>query len=78
MAKTASVAQPITWQHLDPGDEDGWTSWLDSLLDGAGERIAGKQREMQALGIIDDAGELATSALPADMQPGSTTSVTTG
>lgn len=62
----------------DPGDEDRWTSWIESLLDSAGERIAERQRELRARGIIDDAGELAVSTLPADMQPGSKSSVTTG
>lgn len=62
----------------DPGDEDRWTSWIESMLDAAGERIAERQRELRARGIVDDAGELAVSDLPADMQPGSKTSVTTG
>lgn len=48
------------------------------MLDAAGERIAEQQRELRARGIIDEAGKLAVSTLPADMQPGSKTSVTTG
>ncbi|HSO00778.1 MAG TPA: hypothetical protein VLS89_20945 [Candidatus Nanopelagicales bacterium] len=74
----APVAPPFHGQPRDPHDEDRWTTWLDSVLDAAGERIATAQREMRACGILDDTGELATSALPADMQAGSKTSVTTG
>lgn len=59
-------------------DEVRWTAWLDSLLDAGADRIAAAQREMRARGILDDAGNLATSALPADMRAGSKTSVTTG
>ena len=60
------------------GDEVRWTEWLDSLLDAAADRIAATQREMQARGILDKAGNLATEALPADMRAGSKTSVATG
>lgn len=62
----------------DPRDEDRWTSWIESMLHAAGERIAERQRELRDRGIIDEAGKLAVSTLPADMQPGSKTSVTTG
>lgn len=48
------------------------------MLHAAGERIAERQRELRDRGIIDEAGKLAVSTLPADMQPGSKTSVTTG
>ena len=72
------VSVPTVQEPPEHTDSARWTGWLDSLLDAAAERIVATQREMQARGILDDAGRLATDALPEDMRPGSTTSVMTG
>lgn len=40
------------------GDEEGWSAWLDSLLDAAAVRIAAVQQQMRAQGILDEEGNL--------------------
>lgn len=62
----------------EPCDEETWSAWLDSLLDAATDRIAAVQQELRARGIVDEEGNLLLATLPADMMPGSTTSVSTG
>ena len=61
-----------------PDEPARWREWLEAMRVGAGERIAAARREMQAQGVLDAEGKLTPGDLPADMRPGSTSSVSTG
>ena len=62
----------------DPDEFARWREWLEAMRVGAGERIAAARREMQAQGALADEGKLTQDDPPADMRPGSTSSVSIG
>lgn len=62
----------------DVANEPRWVEWVDGMLDSAAARISATQHEMRAQGIVDATGNLLSTNLPADMRPGSKTSITTG
>ncbi|MEP7124226.1 MAG: hypothetical protein ABJE95_25085 [Byssovorax sp.] len=77
-AETSPIAPEVFAEPPDPADTARWAEWLEAARITAGERITATRREMQARGILDAEGRLTAGELPADMRPGSTTSVATG
>jgi hypothetical protein len=77
-ADASPVPPAVVMAPPDPSDTARWEEWLDATGIAAGERIRATMREMQARGILDAEGRLTPGELPADMRPGSTTSVATG
>ncbi len=58
-----------------PEDEEEWESRVLALAEA---RITAERERLQQLGIIDEQGNLVSRELPADMLPGSETTVETG
>jgi hypothetical protein len=66
----------ITPPPANAGDA-AWDEWGERVRARSTVVIAEEKRRLQALGILDEHGNVATDALPADMLPSSKTSVET-
>ena len=66
----------ITLPAADDGD-DAWDDWGERVRARSVVEMAEEKRRLQALGILDEQGNVQTDALPDDMLPSSKTSVET-
>ena len=62
---------------IDITDPEQREQWFSHQLKQARERIQREEYRLREMGIIDEAGDLATSDLPLDMRPGSKTDTAT-
>lgn len=63
---------------LDLDQESDEQEWERRVVALATSRIRSAEDRLRRLGIIDDDGELVSTELPPDMEPGSDTTVETG
>lgn len=81
MSASAILSSPIPSAPFDDLDLDvdadrgEWTRRLEEL---AAARVAAARARLEGLGIVDRDGKLTSTDLPADMLPGSDTTLETG
>lgn len=77
-AKDSSPIPSAPFDDLDldrPEDEEAWERRVMAV---AASRIVAERERLARLGVIDESGNLASSALPSDMLPESETTLETG
>ena len=70
--QTAVLALPD-----DPDDPAQWDEWMGRWKNQAHEALATRRAQLEAAGLIDSKGAITTDRWPADMAPGSKSSVET-
>ncbi len=61
----------------DPDDPDQWDEWMLRWKKQAHDALAARRAQLEAARLIDSNGAITTDRWPADMAPGSKTSVET-
>lgn len=74
--RDARKVPDITLPTADAAD-DAWDDWGERVCARGTVVMAEEKRRLQALGILDEHGNVVTEALPDDMLPSSKTSVET-
>ena len=63
---------------LDLDRQSDLAEWDRRVMELATKRVAAARERLERMGIIDQAGELVSTALPADMDPSSDATLETG